>query len=386
MKQVRVLEVTKSTGGVAEYVRWLAHGLDREKFSLTVACLSENGPEFAAELGRIPGVSAFSLEMNRYQVDPFSDARVALRLREVIFQQKFDLVHAHASKPGFLARFAAYGSGTPVVFSPHCFAFHAGTGRAKARILAVLEAFAARFLTARIMTVASGEEELARQFGVGFPGLFTTVHSGLEAQAYRRPAQVDRLKASLGIPPQAPLVGTVGRLSEQKSPLDFVRMAAQIHATRPEVHFIWIGTGPLEAEVRTLVVSLGLEGVFHLPGQRSDIPELLQTLDCFALTSLWEGFPLVVLEAMAAGVAVVATDILGTREAIQSGESGLLVPPADAEAMAKAVLSILEHPQQAEGFRKAATRRIETEFTRERMLQGVTGLYQDIIKTTGTRS
>ncbi len=386
MNRARVLEVTKSTGGVAEYVRWLAHGLDREKFALTVACLSENGPEFAAELGRIPGVSAFSLEMNRYQVDPFSDARVALRLREVIIRQKFDLVHAHASKPGFLARFAALGSGTPVIFSPHCFAFHAGTGRAKARILAALEAFAARFLTARIMTVARGEEELALRFGVGYPGLFTTVHSGLDAQAYRRPVQADRLKASLGIPPQAPLVGAVGRLSEQKAPLDFVRMAAQVHAMRPEVHFIWIGTGPLEADVRTLAASLGLEGVFHLPGQRSDIPELLHTLDCFALTSLWEGFPLVVLEAMAAGVAVVATDILGTREAIQSGESGLLVPPADAQAMAKAVISILDHPQQAEGFRQAATRRIETEFTRERMLQGVTGLYQDMINTTGKRN
>jgi hypothetical protein len=124
-RSVRVLMVTKSTGGVAEYVRWLVHGIDKEKFALLVVCLSENGPEFAEELRQAYGVQSISYAMNRYKVDVISDARVGFQLARLIRGHQFDLIHAHASKPGFLARMAALGTGIPVLYSPHCFAFHA---------------------------------------------------------------------------------------------------------------------------------------------------------------------------------------------------------------------------------------------------------------------
>ncbi|MCX6078467.1 MAG: glycosyltransferase family 4 protein [Chloroflexi bacterium] len=375
LKPVRVLLVTKSTGGVAEYVRQLISGLDLEGFSLTVACLSENGPEFAAELARHAGVRAFSLKMNRYKVDPFSDMRVLLALAAHLRKEKYDLVHAHASKPGFLTRLAAVGTGTPVLFSPHCFAFHAGTGAISARVIAALEGLAARYLTTRIVLVADGERELARRYGVGFDELFVTVHTGIDIQKYGISFDRTALKLSLAIPENARLVCSVGRLSAQKAPLDFVRMAAIINSQQPGVHFAWIGGGPLEESARALSAELGLREVLHFAGYRTDIPEILQAADCFVLPSLWEGFPIVLLEAMAAGAPVVATDIPGNTDAIRSGVDGWLVSVKNPQALAKAVLDVLNNPDLAKAFRENSKRRVEQEFTRQTMLERLAELY-----------
>lgn len=372
---LRILLVTKSTGGVAEYVRQLVKGLDREEFQITVACLSERGPEFAAELAQIPNVKTFSLSMNRYKVDPFSDTRVLFALAGHLRREHYDLVHAHASKPGFLARLAAFGTGTPVLYSPHCFAFHAGAGRVSAMLVAALEGLAARYLTTRIVAIADGERKLARQYGVGFDKLFVTVHTGIETRPYRQPVDKAAFKASLGVPRNVPLVGTVGRLSRQKSPLDFVRMAGIIHEKDRGVHFVWIGSGPLDEAAVRLSAELGLTGVLHFAGQRTDIPALLQCLDCFVLPSLWEGFPLVLLEAMAAGVPVVATDIPGNDEAIRSGVDGWLAPVHNPAELANAVMDLLTDPQRAEAFRESGQKRVEQEFTPAAMLDSLTSIY-----------
>lgn len=378
MRPLRILLVTKSTGGVAEYVRQLALGLNPADFELTVACLSENGPEFAAELRQTAGVQAFSLQMNRYKVDPWSDAQVCLALARRLRQERYDLVHAHASKPGFLTRLAALGTGLPVLYSPHCFAFHAGVNPLSARLVALLEALAARFLTTRIVTVADGERELARQYGVGTDELFVTLRTGLDPRPYRQPVERAALKASLNLALETPLVGAVGRLSAQKAPLDFVRLAALVHQQAPEVHFAWVGSGPLAEAAVSLSAELGLSDHLHFLGHRTDIPALLQVFDCFVLPSAWEGFPIVLLEAMAAGAPVVATQIPGNTEAIRTGVDGLLVPVHNPAALAEAVLRLLAHPGQAEAFRESARLRVEACFSRRAMLEHLSQLYREL--------
>jgi glycosyltransferase involved in cell wall biosynthesis len=374
---MRILLVTKSTGGVAEYIRWLVTGLDKERFLLTVACLSENGPEFAKELHRVYGVQTLSYAMNRYKVDLVSDVRAGLWLARLMRNRKFDLIHAHASKPGFLVRLAALGTHTPVLYSPHCFAFHAGTGKTTRMITSFLERLAA-FFTTRFVVVSDGECELARDYRVGKERQFTVINTGIDPLPYRQTVDVARLKNSLGIPASAPIIGSVGRLSDQKSPFDFVRAAEAVHASRPDAHFVWVGDGPLESDVRRLSDSLQLESVMHWLGQRNDVPNLLHLFDCFLLTSRWEGFPLVILEAMAAGVPVVATDIFGTRDAIQHGINGWLAPVGDTESLARFILDLLEDPAKSNLFRSASCARIDREFTRERMIAGLQNLYQQV--------
>ena len=372
-----VLLVTKSTGGVAEYIRWLVAGIDKERFSLTVACLSENGPEFAEELRRVYGVQALSHAMNRYRVDPVSDALAGLWLARLMRNLKFDLIHAHASKPGFLVRLAALGTHTPVLYSPHCFAFHAGSSKTTRFITSFLEGFAA-FFTTRFVAVSDGERELARDHRVGQERQFAVINTGIDPLPYRQTVDVVALKNSLGIPASVPIIGSVGRLSDQKSPFDFIRVAEVVHKFRPDAHFVWVGDGPLESEAQRLSASLQLESVVHWLGQRNNVPQLLHIFDCFLLTSRWEGFPLVILEAMAADVPIVATDILGTRDAIRHGSNGYLAPVGDPESLARFVLDLVEDLVKANSFRSVSRARIDGEFTRERMLTMIQNLYHQV--------
>jgi glycosyltransferase involved in cell wall biosynthesis len=303
---------------------------------------------------------------------------------KLIRSDEFSLIHAHASKPGFLTRIAALGTGVPVLYSPHCFAFHPGASMATQLITAMLESFAARFTTC-IVAVADGERELARQYGVGRDDQFTVIHTGIDPAPFRKRVDAARIKSSLGIPVTAPVVGSVGRLSRQKSPLDFVRVAEAVHRSRPDARFVWVGDGPLESDVQKLSTSLHLDSVIHWLGKRNDVPQLLHTFDCFVLTSRWEGFPLVVLEAMAADVPVVATDILGTREAIRHGVNGCLAPAGDIERMARLILDLISDPAKADSLRAASRARIDTEFSRERMLTMMQDLYIEVATKGGIR-
>lgn len=374
---IRILLVTKSTGGVAEYIRWLVNGIDHSRFHVVVACLSENSNEFAEELRQRNGVEAISYPMNRYKVDPVSDARVVLRLIKLIRSRKIDLIHAHASKPGFLTRIAALGTGIPVLYSPHCFAFHAGAGRFTKLAASFLERCAALFTT-RIVAIAEGERELAHAYRVGRDDQFNVIHTGIDPAPYRLPVNKEELRSLLGIPLTSQVIGSVGRLSRQKSPLDFVRMAETVHQSMPDAHFIWVGDGPLDQDAQNLSRSLQLDQVIHWLGYRTDAPRLIQIMDCLVLTSLWEGLPLVVLEAMAAGTPVVATDILGTRELILHDKNGFIAPAGNPILMARFVLDLLADPDKKTRFVAASQERIRSEFTRERMITNLQDLYLEI--------
>lgn len=376
-KPIHVLQVAKSTGGVAEYVGWLVHGLDHAKFKLTVVCLSERSQEFAQELGKVKGVDVYSLDMNRFKIDPLSDLKVLFQLRKIIRNGDFDLIHAHASKPGYLARLAAIGTGVPLIYSPHCFSFHAGVGKLQANLLATLERFAARYLTTKFMVVANGEQTLAQMYRVGRPEQFVTIYNGIDFNASPQAHNRTALKKELRLPDNVPLVGAVGRLNQQKGPFDFVRMAARIHSEIPEARFVWIGAGPLEHEVRQLSKDFNLDGILYFMGQRSNVPELLSGMDCFVLPSLWEGFSIVLLEAMAVKAPIVATDILGNNEAIRSGVDGWLVEPGNIEDMSRKVISLINSPDLAKSFGDSSFTRVKEEFNRVKMLENVEKLYTD---------
>ncbi len=377
-RALRILQVTKSTGGAAQYVRLLVQGLDPDKFSQTVVCLSEGNQAFAEELRRRMHVSTFNLEMRRFEIDPISDLRVYFALRQIIRQGGFDLIHGHTSIAGFLVRLAARGSGTPVIYTPHCFSFHAGVGRIQSLVFASLEGWAARHVTSRILTVSDGERQLALDRGVGTAEQFVTVHTGINFDAFQATGDPRRLRSGFGVPEGAFLVGTVGRLTEAKVPLDLVRVAARIHAEREDVHFVWVGAGSLEPAARALASQLGLDSHFHFLGERRDVPQILHALDCFVLPSRWEGFPIVLLEAMAAGLPVVATDIPGINEAVRSGEEGWLVPAGDLEALRSCIVDLVQNRDRAISFGRAGQEKVRKEFSIDSMLHSIGLLYQEV--------
>ncbi len=374
---MRVLLVSKSTGGLGTYMRWLARGLNKEQFELTFVCLSDGGPELADELARLYGVNTLSWPMNRYKINPLTDLKVIIRLAGLLRKERFDLVHANGSKAGFIARIAATGSGIPVIYSPHGFAFDTRIPGWLAYFYARIEDLSARLFTARIMTVSDAEQKAARRYHVGQPAQFTTVHSGIETAPFNINIDIAAKKRSLNIPADAPVIGTVGRLIAQKAPLDFVELAALLHKNHPSVHFIWAGDGELENACRERCNQLGLQDVFHFLGMRTDIPELLKIMECFVLTSHWEAFPIALLEAMAAELPVISTALDGVQEVVVEGQTGYLAPIGDLNCMQTAIAKILNEPTLKLQLGQNGRQRIEQHFTRAMMLENIANLYKN---------
>jgi glycosyltransferase involved in cell wall biosynthesis len=374
---IKIFQAAKSIGGVGIYTRRLVKALDKEQYRITVACLAEGSDEMADELSQLEGVTAISIPM-RDEIAPLSDLWVFYRLMKIIRSEKFDLLHVHTSKPGFMSRLAALGTGVPVIYQPANFAFHDGMPRKQAAFYAVLERFAAQYLTDRIIAVCNGEREMARRFSVGSDDQFVTIHTGIELEPFEVQVNRDCVRASLGVPKNAFLVGTVARLTEAKAPLDLIRAAALVHERMPDVHFLWVGDGLLLNQSRELVHALGIESVFHFPGFREDIPAILKSMNCFVLSSHWEGFALSILEAMAARLPVVSTRVMGASEAVDDGVTGLLTPIGDIDALAGAIEKIVLDPILAQKLGSAGFVRVRSEFPFTKMITRIEELYKEL--------
>jgi glycosyltransferase involved in cell wall biosynthesis len=180
-----------------------------------------------------------------------------------------------------------------------------------------------------------------------------------------------------------PVVGTVTRLCRQKDPETLLRAARLMVELRPDARLVVVGDGPLRGEVERRVEELGLGGHVVLLGRRSDVDRLLPAFDAFVLSSRWEGLPRVVVEAMAAGVPVVSTDVGGIAEAVEDQVSGLLVPSGDHVALGNAVVRVLGDGELAGRLRAEAERRVD-EFDVGRMVDRLDDLYSGLL--TGVRS
>jgi glycosyltransferase involved in cell wall biosynthesis len=157
-------------------------------------------------------------------------------------------------------------------------------------------------------------------------------------------------KSSLGIPPEAPIVGTVGRLADQKGYQYLIGAIPEVLKQAPNTIFLFIGEGPMADELKELAQELDINSNVIFTGARNDVEELLQCMDIFASSSLWEGVPTVMLEAMASGVPIIATDIPGTNELIQHGKNGWLVPAYNSSALSEALLEFIKDPSRGKEF------------------------------------
>jgi len=210
------------------------------------------------------------------------------------------------------------------------------------------------------------------------------VHNGIDL-AQLPPFALDRSAARrrLGFDAGRRLVAQVGRLEPQKDYPTFLAAAARVAAALPDVDVVVVGEGALRQELEALASRLGLAGRVRFLGLRHDVPALLGAVDVLALTSLYEGLPNVVIEAMATGAVAVATDVGGCRELITPGESGLLVAPGDVEAVTGAILQVLGSEELARRLATAARRRIEGEFAIEAMVEKTMAVYDACLSQKG---
>jgi glycosyltransferase involved in cell wall biosynthesis len=199
---------------------------------------------------------------------------------------------------------------------------------------------------------------------------------GLAAASSRK-----EIRRELGLATNVPIVTIVARLHVQKGHKYLFESIPFILKKAPTAHFVLVGDGALRAHLEADVAGRGLNESVRFLGVRSDVPALLRASDCFVLPSLWEGMPNCVLEAMAAKIPVIATAVDGIVEVVEDGISGLLVPPKDPQALGRCIVEILTDSALAQSLGQAGRRRVETAFSLERMIDGFSALYDEILKS-----
>jgi glycosyltransferase involved in cell wall biosynthesis len=207
------------------------------------------------------------------------------------------------------------------------------------------------------------------------PKKLTTIRYGLDElpAAHSNPTP-----AEAGVPPDAPLAVAVGRLIAQKDHATLLRAFALVHETLPQARLAILGSGPLEAETRALAAEVGLTDAVVLPG-RTDIRDWLERADVFVHSSRWEGFGIVLLEAMLAGLPVVATKVSAVPEVVVDGETGLLVEAGDSAGLAAHLQALLTDESRAAALGEAGRQRALTEFSVARMADRTLAVYDDVL-------
>jgi glycosyltransferase involved in cell wall biosynthesis len=335
----RVLQLTKGLGrGGAErlLVGGIAH-LDPDRYECEVAYLLPWKDALVPDL-EAAGVPVHLLECRR----PF-DPRWLGALRELVRERHFDLVHTHMPYVGIGARLALRGTGVPLVHTEHNVW---SRYRIPTRQLNMLTIGRNR----RVIAVSSAVAEsmtIPRWAPVELPPVDVVVHGADRAHIPSGQAARAVGRERLGIADTIPVIGTVGNFTAKKAQGDLLLATAELVLQHAELKLVLVGSGPLESTLRSQVEKLGLDRNVIFTGMRDDVYELLPAFDVFVLSSRFEGLPISLLEAMAAGVPTVATRVGGIPEVIVDGVSGLLVDAGLSHQLAKAIGEVLDDTELA---------------------------------------
>jgi glycosyltransferase involved in cell wall biosynthesis len=366
-------------GGAQQNTLFCVERHDRERFE--VELMAGAGGMLDEEARGIPDAAVHLVPWLKHPIAPFRDLVALLRLRSHFKAARIDLVHTHSSKAGIVGRLAAALAGVPVILhTAHGWSFNDTQPAWLRGLYVALERLAARF-SQRLIVVSAFNREKGLRLGVGRPEQYELLHSGIDAELFRTPDNSrESVRAALGFEPAHKIVGTIACLKPQKAPLDFVRAAAAVHAEDDSFRFFIAGDGELRPELQALLAELGLQGVVQLLGWRRDVTDLLHAMDLFLLPSLFEGLPRSVLQAMAAGVPVVATGVDGTPEVIEDGVSGLLIPPGRPDVAARRVIELLADDDLRERCVMQARRRLSREFDIHQMVRDLDRLYIGLLE------
>lgn len=316
-------------GGAEQQVAHLAAEFRRRGWEVAVISMLPLQPPIS-DLNAA-GVQTFSLGMRQGVADPRALVRVIRLLRRF----RPDVLHAHMIHANLLARLARLAAPTRVVIST----IHSENEGAQWRYVAYR-------LTDRLSdvttTVSRAAQVEATRRGAGPAGSIVLVPNGLDITRYARDDAVrDRTRRSLDLEDRFTWLA-VGNLVEAKGYPDMIHAFGAALERHPDATLLIAGVGRLEGKIRRLAQEAGIEGAVRLLGRRPDVPALMQAVDGFVMTSRWEGLPMVLLEAGASGLPVVATDVGGSRDAVLDGVSGYLTPVADPAAAARALSRVMQ--------------------------------------------
>ncbi|MBK8574139.1 MAG: glycosyltransferase family 4 protein [Elusimicrobia bacterium] len=309
------------------------------------------------------------------QIRPWWDLLALACLYRFLSKERPDIVHTHSSKAGVLGRIASVLAGVPVVVhTVHGFGFTPAQYSWVRWIFVFLERFLARRTAALVfVSKANRTEALAR--GIGSPSQMHLIRAAVELKDYFFLTRSRETPPGLPLQPTDRVVTTIGPFKPQKNLLDFIRAASLVSPRHPDVRFLVVGDGPGRFILESEIQRRGLARRFVLAGWRKDIPALLARSDVFCMTSLWEGLPMALVEAMAAGLPAVVNAVDGCTDVIVSGKNGFLTFPGDFRGTADRLMELLEDPPLAQQMGRCARESVGKEFDAPTMQRDHERLY-----------
>ena len=365
MKPVRVMQITHdlAIGGLQQVVVSICRNIDRYRFSVSILCLRAKG-ELASELERM-GIPVFLLPQKRYGTDYFSFLKVA----EILRRERTEVIHTHNKQPfidgtlgGMIAR------SRTIVHTDH-----GRTFPDKRRYLFAEWVMSHFVYKIAVVSDKTGEdliryEKIRRQ-------KIITVPNGVDQRLFEEWTEPEAKKRELGISGRYPILGIGARLVEVKGIEYLLGAVSKLRERYPLILLIIAGTGPWEGRLKAVARELGIDDHVAFLGVRRDMHELLRAFDLYVLPSLSEGMPLALLEAMAAGCPVVATKVGGVPDVIADGYNGMLVEPRDKDALAKAILGVMEDDEKRNRFRERGRLLYEQRYSATAMTKRYEKLY-----------
>jgi glycosyltransferase involved in cell wall biosynthesis len=370
-KRIRILLVIFSFdieavgGGISRFAVSLSEALDSTKFQISLCGLWNRGTQ--VETDRIKmlndaGIHAFTCAPwnDQHPYHSFYESYRTLRL--ILKNNPIDIIHSHSLFGDIIVLLLNFEGKAPAIIRTLHNELRTEWSRRPLRRLILTNflypmAFDVEIGVSQYITESLNQRWFARLLG----RRAITIHNALDINRFKR-VNHDRLmiKRELGIPENAFLVGSIGRLTKQKGFDVFLNAAAQAIKSSPEFYFIIIGDGEDATSLKRQAFELKLENRILFTGSRSDIDRLLTTLDLFVCSSRWEGLSTVLLEAMAAGIPILATDIPGNRELLQPGISAMFVPVENAVALAEGMISAYQDPVRTKEYAQNALTNIDS--------------------------
>jgi len=363
-----------AVGATEEYFYLLMEGIDKAKFDMAFVC-----PINTVLDSLVTRLEALNVKVYRYSLDT-SNYRLILQLRSFFRQLRPAFVHFN--DPCLCGIIAARLAGVPALLMTHHTPELNRKYNWKARFL---EKIAFRYCGLHVIFTSEYDRETGiKKDNIAEDKSFV-IYYGLPPEKFSLRYNKKEIYDEFSFDEECRIIGNIARLSPQKGQNYLIKAASVVIEQFKSVKFFFVGEGELESELKTKVQEKGLENYFIFTGHRIDIPRLLNAFEMLVIPSLFEGLCFAVIEASAIGVPVIASAVGGMRRSVIDGKTGLLIPPGDSQALAKAILWMLGHPQEAKEMGLRGRKYFEELFTQDKMVKKTAELYKMFLDKTGKR-
>lgn len=358
-----------------KYQMSLAYGLSLE--SNMTDCESQS-VEALLENARVKGVKTIAVPSLVRRINPVNDLRAMFDLIKIIRQEKPDIIHTHTSKAGIIGRLAAKISKVSyIVHTPHGHVFYGHFGLFLSRLFMQIERLFSP-LTDRLIALTNGETKDYAELNVYPREKIAKIHSGVDIEKFGKIGNCAvAKKRCLGLDQKGAVVGFIGWLLPVKGPMHLLRAMRYVWQDYGDTNLVFVGKGDQDVDLRAEALNINQKGKVRFLGWRHDIEEIMQVFDIFVLPSLNEGMGRVLVEAMAAGKPVIASNVGGIPDLVKHDHNGLLVPPGDEKALADAINKLLDNPEKSKRMGQLG-QQICGQFSLEAMAAKLDHLYQEL--------